>query len=395
MGINKFNIILSIIFFIVCIFLFSCSAYSNDGIIQKSNQIKFLVKNSISIIIYDLKKLTGKTVYALKVIYNKIFSSINNFANLLNSEKQKDSNKRNKNTELDIKIRELKDYAKNYDEIVLNTMLLYSTSGIPSNKDLIINIYTVDESKKLNLEKFIKYHFKIQMIKNDEYEKLKKQKYNEIEKNSNLINNKDKQIKENNEKRDQKTEKKLYVTKYKLSLKGSKPVIIAMLMDDDGIYYYSLIENFSGEITNLKDDFKLFYKGSYPKIQYHSFYYYPLSQSLMEVVVGFYYPISPMKFFSFFAIIFIIVILLLVFGYLLLKQYLFDEYKGENIKFKDKKIENNFTDETKKMEKIEKVNNNIIEKDKNKEGYQEEKKEEKNVVGKPINIDDIPDFKDF
>jgi len=275
---------------------------------------------------------------------------------------------------IDNKIKLLKEFGIKYDEIVLNTMLYYFTNGIPIESDMIINIYVYIGLKEINLKKFPKYHFKILEITKYEYEKLEKENFNEIGKtyNNNLKSN---------------AGNKLYIVKYKLTLKNSKPAILAQLRDEEDNIYFALIENLPNEIVNLPEDFRFYYKNAFPKIQYQSFYFYPLSSSMDDVIIGFYAPINPFKIISFFAIIFIIVIILLVFGFLLLKQYIFNSFSSS---MENKNFEKKDSEMIKKMEKTQNINNNIVENENNvKEG------ENKESVGKPVDINEIPEFNDF
>jgi len=290
------------------------------------------------------------------------------------------------------KINQLKEFGKKYDELILNKMLLYSSSGIPLNDNIIISLYFYSGQKKIEISKYEKYHFKLIEISKDGYNKIINQKLLEIEKVNSPLNNKISQKKD--------SKKLLFLRQYKLILKNSKPAILSLLQDEEGNQYYAILENLEKEFYSLPSDFNFYYKNQPPKIKFHTFYYYPLSSSLMELVIGFTLPIEPVKIYLFFAIIFIIVIISLVFGYIILTQYLFNFEKEKN-------------DKQKKLENIEKIDNNIDEKEKkendeikiSKEGIQKDKMKNNNSLenlknyeteleGKEIDISEIPDFKE-
>ena len=316
-------------------------------------------------------------------------------------------------SKLSEKIISLKNFGKKYDEMISDTMLLYSSSGVPVDKDLIISIYVYYNQSNIDFTKFQKYHFKLVELSKENYEKSINKDLIEIKNNiSTNINSSKKDNKKN-------TGKLLYVKKYRLTLKNSKPAIFAQFIDSEEKTYYGLIENLPADLSIFPEDYKIYPKKYFPKIRYYTFYYYPLSTSYYEIAIGFYEPINPIRFFAFFAIIFIVVIILLIFGYILLKHYLFNEDKYENINFK-------------KVENIEKMNHNKDEKEKEfanekfkrniefneKRDYDEKILNEKNInkdseesikikekqggektkedrIGEEVNISDIPDFDDF
>lgn len=261
------------------------------------------------------------------------------------------------------KISELNDFGKKYDELILNLALLYASNGIPYDKNIIISVYTHGGNIP-DLSKFKKYHFKILDINKDEYDKLVNSKMNEI--NQSIIIESKSKI------------EYFYIKKYKLTIKNSKPALLCQLIDRVNNKYYALLENLPADVYNIPDDYKFYFKKSYPKIKFHTFYYYPLSCSLQEVVIGFYLPISRIRVFAFFAIIFLIAIVLLSLGFYLCKQYLFG-------------FEKNINNNIKKMEKYSNMNNNINE---NRGKEERAKNTDDKKIGKEVDISEIPDFDD-
>lgn len=391
---------LIILFFIFYLFfLIGCkyfneninSFYSNEFFFNKF-KIRILSKHFLHLdkIVYKLKSyisILNKKLISYRVLFEKIWF-----------EKSK-----NNRTEL---VNQLKVYGKNYDDLISSTMLQYSSKGIPFDNSIIISIYTYDRNKIPNLSRFKKYHFKIIELSKEKYGEIKNQKMFQIEKNY------QQNIKDNN---------LLFIKDYKLTLKNSEAVILCNLIDAENNYYLCLIENLP--FNNLPGNYKFYLNNKYPRIKFHTFYYYPIASSFNEVLIGFYLAISPVRFFSFFAIIFVIVIILLVVGYIILKEYLFSnsfskaqvnkednlkyssiqkEFKNKeiknvdlkNIKIVNKEIKNKFIE---KMENIEKMSNNDYRKEDSNISEKSFKKSKKDgeVTGKKIDLSEIPDFKDL
>lgn len=350
MGRKKYQIIFLLILIIFFIEMVSCNYISNtlDKIKSVINFKTNLIIKLVDFIKFNFNKLVKKTdrfFYSLKFYFKKV----------------KLENIKDKKI---VKINLLKDFGKKYDEMILNKMLLYSSSAIPINENLLISIYFPSDNDKIDLSKFSKYHFKVVKVNKEEYTKIMSQKTIDIDR-----------AKVNYSNNVQKKENKglLFLKSYKLILKNAKPAIFSVLLDEDDNQYYAILENLPKEFYTLPDDFNFYIKNREPKIRYHSFYFYPLSSSLMEVVIGFYLPFEPIKVILFFAFIFLIVIISLVFGYIILKQYLFESKKEENKSIK-------------KLENTEKMDNNI-----------DEKKlkvdiEKNDTIGKEIDISEIPDF---
>ncbi|MFN3411872.1 MAG: hypothetical protein ACK4YF_06925 [Exilispira sp.] len=391
---------LIILFFIFYLFFLSGCKYFKENINSFYSDEFFLIKFKIKDFSKDLLPL-DKIVYKLKSYISILNQKLISYKILF--EKIWFERSRTNRTEL---VNQLKVYGKNYDDLISKTMLQYSSTGIPFDNSIIISIYTYDGEKIPNLTRFKKYHFKFIELSKEKYDEIKNQKMFQIEKNY------QQNIKYNN---------LLFIKDYKLKLKNSKAVILCNLVDAENNYYLCLIENLP--INNLPQNYKFYLNNKYPRIKFYTFYYYPLASSFNEVLIGFYLPISPVRFFSFFAIIFVIVIILLVVGYIILKEYLFSnsfskaqgnkeddlkyssiqkEYKNKenkntdlkNIEIKDKEIKNKFIE---KMENIEKMSNNDYRKEDgsiNEKSFNENKKDVE-VTGKKIDLSEIPDFKDL
>lgn len=389
---KKYFILFSLILIIIFFLFSSCSYIIENG--------KYVIKKFLFFIRYNIKSI----YFNIDNLFTKIWKKINRFSvfsknfsisNNIFFQKPIFSSKSKINEFLN----HLVNFGKKYDDLVLNTMLLYSSNGIPLDKNIIINIYTSSNNKKPDITRLHKYHFKIIEVSKEEYDKLNNLNMNKIE--NTIINSKNSGL---NKKA---VLSYLYVKEYKLILKNSKPAILCHLKSNNENNFLAILENLPSEFYSIPDEYSFYIKNSFPKIKYHTFYYYPLSSSLLDVVIGFYYPINPLRFFAFFAIIFIIIIILLVIGFILLKQYLFT-----NLEYKNKKI--------KKLENIKNMDNNIDEKDivnnnkneeksiyKNEENIKtnlkdetiaqnlERKEKKEQVMGEEINISEIPDFNDF
>jgi hypothetical protein len=351
---KKYQIIATLMILIIFLFGATSCFYLKDVSGKIKGVIKFktnLIAEFFSFIKFNFNRLIKKI--------DRFFSSLKFYFKKVKFENIKLENIKEEKTE---KINLLKNFGKKYDEMVLNKMLLYSSSAIPINENIIISIYFPLNDNKIDLSKFSKYHFKIVKLNKEEYLKITSQNTIEIDQTKVPSINID-------------TQKKglLFLKSYKLVLKNSKPAIFSILADEENNKYYALLENLPKEFYTIPYNFNFYYKNKEEKIKYHTFYFYPLSSSLMEVVIGFYLPFEPIKVILFFAILFFIVIISLVFGYIILKQYLFETKKGENKSIK--KLENN-----------EKMDNNIDEKE------LKEDSEKSNTLGKEVDIAEIPDF---